>query len=178
MSKTIVVVGFGPAISTAVAERFGVAGFQVALVGRNRDRLDSGVAALRAKGIAAAAFPADAGVPDAIQQAIAAARAQFGPITVIHWNAFGGIEAGDFATAGPAAVRGIFDVAVVGLLAAVQEALPDMRGTKEGAVLITNGRVRGFGFAGRGPRGWQQNHGHRACERGKAQIGRAARRAA
>ncbi len=36
MSKTIVVVGFGPGVSTAVAEKFGAAGFSVALVGRNR----------------------------------------------------------------------------------------------------------------------------------------------
>ena len=35
MSKTIVVVGFGPGISTAVAEKFGAGGFSVALVARN-----------------------------------------------------------------------------------------------------------------------------------------------
>jgi hypothetical protein len=39
----------------------------------------------------------------------------------------------------PAEVRGVFDVAVVGLLAAVQEALPDLKGTGQGAVLVTNG---------------------------------------
>jgi hypothetical protein len=42
-------------------------------------------------------------------------------------------------TADPAAVRGVFDVSIVGLLAAVQEALPDLKNTKEGAVLVTNG---------------------------------------
>ncbi len=60
MSKTIVVVGFGPGISTGVAEKFGAEGFAVALVGRSKDRLDSGVAGLTAKGINAAAFVADA----------------------------------------------------------------------------------------------------------------------
>ncbi len=94
---------------------------------------------MKTKGIAAAAFVADAGDPLSIREAIAKARAQFGLITVIHWNAYGGGEAGDFVTVDPAAVRGVFDVAVVGLLAAVQEALPDMRGTKEGAILVTNG---------------------------------------
>ena len=33
----------------------------------------------------------------------------------------------------------VFDVAVIGLLAAVQEALPDLKSTKDGAVLVTNG---------------------------------------
>ena len=139
MSKTIVVVGFGPGVSTAVAEKFGAAGFSVALVARNERRLAAGVASLKAKGAAAAAFPADAGDLVAIRAAIGKARAAFGPITVIHWNAFGGAEAGDLLTTDPVAVSGIFDIAVVGLLGAVQEALPDLKSTKEGAVLVTNG---------------------------------------
>jgi hypothetical protein len=36
-------------------------------------------------------------------------------------------------------VRGVFDVAIVGLLAAIQEALPDLKGANDGAVLVTNG---------------------------------------
>jgi NAD(P)-dependent dehydrogenase (short-subunit alcohol dehydrogenase family) len=139
MSKTIVVVGFGPGISTAVAERFGAAGFAVALVARNQERLSTGVAALKAKGIAAVACPADAADPAALRAAIAKARAELGPITVIHWNAYGGEAAGDLITTDPAAARGVFDIAVVGLLAAVQEALPDLKLTAEGAVLVTNG---------------------------------------
>jgi NAD(P)-dependent dehydrogenase (short-subunit alcohol dehydrogenase family) len=139
MTKTIIVVGFGPGISTAVAEKFGAEGFSVALVGRSEERLASGVAALEAKGIAAAAFPADAADPAAIRAAIARAHARFGSITVLHWNAYGGLEVGDLLTAAPAAVRRVFDVAVVGLLAAVQEALPDLKGAGDGAVLVTNG---------------------------------------
>lgn len=139
MSKTIVVAGFGPGISTGVARKFGAEGFSVALVARNEERLASGVEALQAKGIPAAAFPADAGDPAAIRAAIRNARAKFGPVTVIHWNAFGGREAGDLITTDPAAVRSVFDVAIVGLLSAVQESFPDLRNTKEGAVLVTNG---------------------------------------
>jgi NAD(P)-dependent dehydrogenase (short-subunit alcohol dehydrogenase family) len=139
MSKSIVVVGFGPGISTAVAEKFGAEGFSVALVARNQARLDAGVAALKAKGLAAVGFAADAGDPDAIRAAIGKARAAFGAVTIVHWNAYGGGELGDLLTADPAAVRGVFDVAVVGLLAAVQEALPDLKGAAGGAVLVTNG---------------------------------------
>lgn len=142
MSKTIVVVGFGPGNSTAVAEKFGSEGFSVALIGRNQERLAAGVAALKGRGIAAAAFPGDATDPDSIGAAIRNVRAQLGPITAIHWNAYGGAEAGDLLTADPAAVRGIFDVAVFGLLAAAREALPDLKSAGDGAILITNG---GFG---------------------------------
>lgn len=139
MSKTIVVVGFGPGVSTAVAEKFGAEGFSVALVARTRDRLEAGVQALKGKGIVAAAYPADASDPATIREAIQTARAELGPVTVIHWNAYGGGDAGDLLAADPPTVRGAFDVAIVGLLAAVQEALPDLKSTTEGAVLITNG---------------------------------------
>jgi NADP-dependent 3-hydroxy acid dehydrogenase YdfG len=139
LSKTIVVIGFGPGISTAVAERFGAAGFSVALVARNQERLAAGVERLKAKGIASAMFPADAGDPNAIGAAIEKARAGLGPITVIHWNAYGGADVDDLATTDPAVVRGVFDVAVIGLLGAVQAALPDLKNTTEGAILVTNG---------------------------------------
>jgi NADP-dependent 3-hydroxy acid dehydrogenase YdfG len=139
MGKTLLVVGFGPGISTAVAEKFGSSGFSVALVARSEERLVAGVASLKAKGIEAAAFQADAGDPAAIRAAIGKARAALGPITVIQWTAYGGAGAGDLVTAEVAAVRSVFDVAIVGLLAAIQESLPDLKTTKEGAVLITNG---------------------------------------
>jgi short-subunit dehydrogenase len=139
MGKTILVVGFGPGISTAVAQRFGSSGFSVALVARHPERLAAGVESLKASGITAAAFPADAGDPAAIRAVVGRARAALGPITVVHWNAYGGAEAGDFLTTDAASVRGVFDVAVVGLLAAVQESLSDLKKTKDGAVLVTNG---------------------------------------
>lgn len=138
MAKTIAVIGYGPGVSNAVAEKFGAEGFSVALVARNAERLAAGVAALKAKGVTAAAFPADASDPAAIRAAIAKARTELGPVAVLHWNAYGG-AAGDLMSADPAAVRSVFDVAVVGLVAAVQEALPDLKSAKDGAVLVTNG---------------------------------------
>ena len=139
MSKVIVVVGYGPGISTAVADRFAAEGFSVALVARGQARLDEGVRGLKAKGVAAAAFTADAGDPAAIRAAIGKARAELGPISVIHWNAFSASAAPDILTVDPAAARGLFDVAIVGLLAAVQEALGDLKRAGDGAVLVTNG---------------------------------------
>ncbi len=138
MSKTIIVVGFGPGISTGVAETFGARGFKVALVGRSRERLDAGVAELKAKGITAGAYVADAGDPAAIAAAVAAVRADFGSIAAIQWNAYGNGVGGDLVAADPAEIGGVFDVAITGLLAAVQAARADLAANK-GAVLITNG---------------------------------------
>jgi NADP-dependent 3-hydroxy acid dehydrogenase YdfG len=141
-AKTIAVVGFGPGNGTAVAEKFGSEGFTVALIGRDKERLAAGVSALKDRGITAAAFTTDANDPQAIAAAIRDVRAELGPVTVLHWNAYGGTEAGDLLTADPAVVHSIFDAAVFGLLAAAREALPDLKNAGDGAILITNG---GFG---------------------------------
>ncbi len=138
MSKTIVVMGFGPGVSTAVADKFAAEGFSVALVARSTARIAAGAEALKARGVAAAAITADASDPAAITAAIGQARAALGPVTALHWNAFG-VQAGDLATAGAAAIRADLDVALTGLLAAVQAALPDLKAAGDGAVLVTNG---------------------------------------
>jgi NADP-dependent 3-hydroxy acid dehydrogenase YdfG len=134
MSKTIVIVGYGPGISTGVAETFGAKGFNVALVGRTRERLEAGVAALEAKNIKAAGFVADAGDKAAIAAAIGAVREKFGTITALQWNAYGSGNSDILAGA-----AGVFDVAVEGLIAATAAALPDLKAAGDGAVLITNG---------------------------------------
>jgi NADP-dependent 3-hydroxy acid dehydrogenase YdfG len=138
MAKTIVVGGFGPGISTAVAARFGKEGFSVALVARNAERLQAGVKSLETHGIRASAFPADLADPAAIEALIGRVRAQLGPITVLHWNAYAGVG-GDLLSAKPAEIRSVFDIPVVGLLTALQASLPDLRAQKESALLVTNG---------------------------------------
>ena len=109
------------------------------MVARRKDKLADGVRALKEKGIAATAIAGDASDPASIKSVIAKARAELGPITVLHWNAYGGMGLGDLLSAEPAAVRSVFDVGVVGLLSAVQAALPDLKSTKDGAILVTNG---------------------------------------
>jgi short-subunit dehydrogenase len=143
MSKTILVGGYGPGISKAVAEKFGAEGFSVALASRSADKLGAGVKALEAKGIKAAAFPVDLGDPAAVRALVADVRKTLGPITVLQWTAYTG-AAGDLLQADAGAVHAALDIATTGLLAAVQEALPDLEKDAHSAVLVTNG---GFGFS-------------------------------
>lgn len=140
--KTILVCGHGPGISDAVARRFGREGFAVGLVARNAERLDAAARALAQEGIHAAALPCDLADPSAVARLVAEARARLGPIAVLHWNAYAG-GAGDLATSDPAGVRRAFDVAVTGLVAAVQAALPDLKTHDRPAVLVTGG---GFAY--------------------------------
>jgi NAD(P)-dependent dehydrogenase (short-subunit alcohol dehydrogenase family) len=141
MAKTILVCGYGPGISSAVARRFGREGYAVALVGRTAERLASGVSALEKSGAVAKAFPCDLSDPDAVRKLVAGARATLGPIGVLHWNAYGQ-GAGDLTTAKTSELRGVLDVGVHSLVAAVQEALPDLKAQK-GSVLVTGG---GFAY--------------------------------
>jgi NADP-dependent 3-hydroxy acid dehydrogenase YdfG len=144
MAKTLLVAGYGPGISAAVAEKFGAEGFQIALVGRSADKLAAGVKALEGKGAKAAAFPADLGDPAAIRGMLERVRASLGPIAVVEWTAYSpGNLAGDLLTASPEELHSLFDVSIVGLVALVQAALPDLKSAK-GAILVTNG---GAGFA-------------------------------
>jgi NADP-dependent 3-hydroxy acid dehydrogenase YdfG len=136
MTKTIVVAGYGPGISQAVAHKFGREGYSVALAARNRERLEKGVEALTKAGIEARAFPTDLGEPDAARELVRNASAALGPVTVLHWNAY--LSQAKDLTAAPDELRAVLDVGVHGLLAAVQEALPELRQQK-GAILVTGG---------------------------------------
>jgi NAD(P)-dependent dehydrogenase (short-subunit alcohol dehydrogenase family) len=143
MAKTILVAGYGPGISAAVAEKFGAEGFQVALVGRSADKLAGGVKVLEAKGIKAKPFPANLGDPATVRTAVDEVRRALGPISVLSWTAYTpGSVAGDLLTAKPEEIRSLFDVSIIGLVSAIQALLPDLKSEK-GAILVTNG---GAGF--------------------------------
>ena len=143
MSKSILICGFGPGISAAVAERFGAEGFAVGLVARNRERLEAAVKSLAAKGVKATALPGDLSDTASVPALVGRAREALGPITAIHWNAYG-TGAGDLLNGDEKELRGVLDVALSSLLSAVRAALPDLRSQKgASAVLATNG---GLGY--------------------------------
>lgn len=137
MKNAIVVCGHGPGISNAVARRFGKAGYPVAIVARNGERLAAAAASLEAEGIAASAFKADLGDIESVKGIIDAIRATLGSIEILHWNAFSAVE-GDLLTTTPAQLQTSFDIRVAGFLAAVQASLADLEANK-GAVLATSG---------------------------------------
>jgi NADP-dependent 3-hydroxy acid dehydrogenase YdfG len=142
MSKTLLVAGYGPGISHAVAERFGKAGFSLALVARNASKLSQATLRLKAQGLTAASFPADLTNLTSLREVVLNVRATLGPVTVLHWNAAATSLAGDLLVAPAEELATSLTAGAVGLVAAVQEVLPDLRNKAEAAVLVTNG---GFG---------------------------------
>jgi NADP-dependent 3-hydroxy acid dehydrogenase YdfG len=134
---TLLVCGHGPGISDAVARRFGRAGRPVAIVARNAERLTAAARALTGDGIQAEAFPCDLADVAAVRELVGVVRERLGPIGIVHWNAYAG-GAGDLATDSLDELRTVLDCTVLGLVAAVQAALPDLK-EQRGAVLVTGG---------------------------------------
>ncbi|MEU6998734.1 SDR family NAD(P)-dependent oxidoreductase [Nonomuraea sp. NPDC046570] len=139
MAKTLVVVGAGPGLGMGVARAFGLHGFQVGLIARTSDKLDTLVGELSELGVAAAAFPADIRDRDALTKALAAARDGLGPIDVLEFSPSptGSITHAAQTTVASAAAQ--FELNVLGAVTAVGQVLPDMRARGDGTVLLTTG---------------------------------------
>lgn len=89
---SIAIIGAGAGMGLAIARTFGSRGFDVALIARNRDKLDDLVGRLDAEGITAAAFPADVLDHDALTQALKGAATRFGGIDVLEYSPAGNVE--------------------------------------------------------------------------------------
>jgi len=88
---TIAIVGAGPGLGASIARVFGGHGFDVGLISRSKDKLDTLVAQLADAGINAAAFPADVADRPALATALDSAAAHFGGIDVLEYSPYGGL---------------------------------------------------------------------------------------
>lgn len=139
---TIAIVGAGPGMGLAIARTFGTQGFDVALIARNRAKLDDLVGQLTADGITAAGFTADVLDHKTLTQAIEDAATHFGGIDVLEYSPVG--TAGDTVMTAPSQtapsdVQFQMDFLHYGAIAATQAVLPAMREAGAGTLLYTTG---------------------------------------
>jgi NAD(P)-dependent dehydrogenase (short-subunit alcohol dehydrogenase family) len=132
------ILGMGPGLSAALADRFARGGHAVVGLARNPDKSGDLVSRLAAQGHHVELRAADAGDFDGLRTAIAAAERDAGPVEALVYNAY----RASFAP--PSAVRpedavDDFRVNVAGALAATQAVLPGMLGRGRGTVLFTGG---------------------------------------
>lgn len=83
---TIAIVGAGPGMGLAIARTFGGRGFDVALISRTKEKLQTLVDQLGQQGITAEAFPADVLERDSLASALDAVKARFGSIDVLEYS--------------------------------------------------------------------------------------------
>ncbi|UOT03241.1 SDR family oxidoreductase [Rhodococcus opacus] len=139
---TIAIVGAGPGLGLAIARTFGPRGFDVALISRNRDKLDDLIGQLAADGITAAAFPADVLDRPALTQALKDAAAHFGGIDVLEFSPGGTAETTTLTLpteTTPDDVQSQIEVQLYGAITATQAVLPAMRDAGVGTLLFTTG---------------------------------------
>ena len=137
---TIAVIGAGPGLGAAVAERFGREGFSVALISRTQEKLDLLTNDLTERGIVARSFAADVRDRAALARALDAVSGELGPIEVLQYSPVPSREflrpvlettAADIAAA--------TEFSILGPLAAVEQILPGFDGLGRGTILLVNG---------------------------------------
>jgi NAD(P)-dependent dehydrogenase (short-subunit alcohol dehydrogenase family) len=137
---TIAVIGAGPGLGRAVARRFGREGYEVALVARDRRRLDALATEVSREGVTARGFAADVRDPESLAAALDTAAASLGAIEVLQYSP---VPHRDFMRpvleTTPADLVGPIEFSVYGPVAAVRQVLPGMRALGRGTVLFVNG---------------------------------------
>nr|AXL05729.1 short-chain dehydrogenase [uncultured bacterium] len=152
----------------AIARTFGGHGFDVALISRNRDKLDDLVGKLAAEDITAAAFPANVLDRAGLGKALQDAAATFGGIDVLEYSpvgTFGVTTLTAPAETEPSHVEFEMNFQLYGAITATKAVLPAMREAGAGTLLYTTGagsiwpdpRVANVNAAAAALRNWVMN---------------------
>ncbi len=129
MGNTAWIIGAGPGIGRAAAQRFAAEGFRVGCVIRPGDDLTA---------YPGLALAADVGDLSALEGALNRLEADFGLPSLLLFNASTG-RSGTAADLGPEALLEDLTGSGAALLLAVQRALPAMRAASHGTILVTGG---------------------------------------
>ncbi|WP_329029651.1 SDR family NAD(P)-dependent oxidoreductase [Streptomyces sp. NBC_01423] len=136
---TIAIVGAGPGLGLSIAKVFGGHGYDVALIARDKGKLDALVAELAETGITAEGFAADVAEPARLTGALQSAMARFGRIDVLEFSPHAGLTMTAPEDVTLEVLRPQIDSLLYGAVAAVQAVLPGMLEARSGTVLFTTG---------------------------------------
>lgn len=136
---TLAIVGAGPGLGRSLAATFGAQGYDIALLSRSRDKLETLVEQLAATGVHAAAFPADVADHAGLTRALHAAGETFGGVDVLEFSPYAGLTSVQPEDVTVDALRGPLAELLLGAVTAVQTVLPGMLEAGSGTVLTTTG---------------------------------------
>jgi NAD(P)-dependent dehydrogenase (short-subunit alcohol dehydrogenase family) len=147
--RLCVVAGAGPGMGLAIAERFALEGYALALLARSERQIAGYASDLEEKyGIRAAAWPVDLSDPDAIAQVFGKVRAELGDPEVLVYNA-AGWRAAPALDIAPADFARDLSLSVVGALACAQQVAAAMQADR-GSMLFTGGGLALYPQYGKG----------------------------
>ncbi|AKD57180.1 SDR family NAD(P)-dependent oxidoreductase [Spirosoma radiotolerans] len=138
MAQTLAIIGAGPGVGLAIAEKFGLQGYNVALLSRNTQKLAPLQSKLQAKGIEAGIFRVDILDRDSLTQALNQVIDAYGSIDVLEFSPSPAwqtlrtprnidVENGQYH----------LDFQVLSAITAVQTVLPQMVERQAGSILFT-----------------------------------------
>jgi NAD(P)-dependent dehydrogenase (short-subunit alcohol dehydrogenase family) len=141
---TLAIVGAGPGVGLSIAKVFGRHGFDVALIARDRDRLDELVGTLAGLGITAAGYPADVMDHPSLADALARAGKHFGGIDVLEYSPAPHNPVPGVSMAGPLGMtvdnlQSQIEYYLYGAVVAARQVLPAMVEAGAGTLLFTWG---------------------------------------
>ncbi len=141
--RVALVTGASSGIGEATALALSAAGARVALSARRRERLDALATRIHEKGGEASVVIADLANEDEAQRAVRETETHFGRLDILINNA-GVMYLEPVASANLARWRHMFELNVLGLIAATQAALPGMTARRDGHIVnvsSTAGRI-------------------------------------
>jgi len=146
MSKSIAVFGVGPGLGEAVARRYAHDGYEVVLVARRRELLESLADDLAGAGASAHAVTADLSDTDAVPALADQVRATVGNPDAIYYAPTpdsGFVAAVDLT---PQRAEAFMPLLFYSFLALVQQFLPHMLEQRDGVILIVQGASTLYGL--------------------------------
>jgi len=136
---TIAIVGAGPGLGASIAKVFGGHGYDVALISRTKDNLDTLVAQLSEAGVTAAGFAADVTDRPSLTGALQDAIALFGAVDVLEYSPYGGLTQVTPTEVTVDNLQPQMDHHLYGAVTAVNAVLPAMLQAGTGTLLFTTG---------------------------------------
>lgn len=128
------VTGAGAGVGRAVAEAFAARGHDVAILARDKRRLEAAADAIRARGPRVLPLPADVADPDAVEAAAASTESALGPIDIWVNGAMATVFAPVHQTA-PEEYRRATEVTYLGTVHGTLSALKRMRARDRGTIV-------------------------------------------
>jgi len=135
-AQIAVIVGVGPGLGRAVAERFARGGFDIVLMARSTQRLSGIADAVRAAGREAHVIGVDVTAPDSVAAAFAEVRTRLGDPSVLVYNA-GRIQIAGLLDIEPEEFDSLWQTNCRGAFLAAREVLPAMRDAERGSIILT-----------------------------------------
>jgi NAD(P)-dependent dehydrogenase (short-subunit alcohol dehydrogenase family) len=151
--KVAIVSGVGPGVGESVALTLAAHGAAVTLAARSPAQLDDVKLKVESAGGRALAVPTDVTDPDGVAGAVSATLDAFGRLDILVNNAVAYAPYHPIETSPVAEWRPVFEVNLFGTIEICRAAIPAMRASGGGSIVIINSQVARTHYAGMKPQG-------------------------